>query len=164
MFDYLTRVYNRRAFFVRAREEFSRAKRMEKPVSVILTDLDKFKFINDTYGHDVGDLVLKSFSKTIKRAVRKYDVVARFGGEEFVILLSGADLEDAYRKAENLRREIEQNKVYSKKLNLYINYTASFGVSALEPRKELSLEDLITNADRALYKAKNSGRNRVECL
>lgn len=164
MFDYLTRVYNRRAFFVRAREEFSRAKRLKKPVAVILTDLDKFKTINDTYGHDVGDLVLKDFSKTIKSAVRKYDVVARFGGEEFVILLSGVDLEDAYKKAENLRRVIEQNKVYSKKFNLYINYTASFGVAAFEPRKDLALEDLITNADRALYKAKNSGRNRVECL
>ncbi|WP_035165840.1 diguanylate cyclase [Caloramator sp. ALD01] len=164
MFDYLTRVYNRRAFFVRAREEFSRAKRLKKPVAVILTDLDKFKTINDTYGHDVGDLVLKDFSKTIKSAVRKYDVVARFGGEEFVILLSGVDLEDAYRKAENLRRVIEQNRVYSKKFNLHINYTASFGVAAFEPRKDLALEDLITNADRALYKAKNSGRNRVECL
>jgi diguanylate cyclase (GGDEF)-like protein/PAS domain S-box-containing protein len=164
MFDYLTRVYNRRAFFVRAREEFSRAKRLKKPVAVILTDLDKFKTINDTYGHDVGDLVLKDFSKTIKSAVRKYDVVARFGGEEFVILLSGVDLEDAYRKAENLRRVIEQNRVYSKKFNLHINYTASFGVASFEPRKDLALEDLITNADRALYKAKNSGRNRVECL
>ncbi|GFR35858.1 sensor domain-containing diguanylate cyclase [Thermobrachium celere] len=164
MFDYLTKVYNRRAFFIRAREEFSRAKRMKKPVAVILTDLDRFKSINDTYGHDVGDLVLKNFSRTIKNFVRKYDVVARFGGEEFVIMLSGTDLSDAYKKAESLRKIIEQTKVYTKKSNSPISFTASFGVAAAEPHQNVALEELICSADKALYRAKNYGRNRVECV
>lgn len=162
MFDYLTRTYNRRAFFLRAREEYSRAKRQNKPVAVILTDLDKFKYVNDTYGHDVGDLVLKNFSKTIKSSIRKYDVVARFGGEEFVILLSGVDKYSAYKKAEELRRTIESKIVYSKKIDTHVKYTASFGVAAVDKASIYSLEDLISKADMALYKAKNNGRNRVE--
>ncbi|MCX7951087.1 MAG: sensor domain-containing diguanylate cyclase, partial [Clostridiales bacterium] len=162
MFDYLTRTYNRRAFFLRAREEYSRAKRQNKPVAVILTDLDKFKQVNDTYGHDVGDLVLKNFSRIIKNSIRKYDVVARFGGEEFVILLSGVDMQSAYKKAEQLRRQIETTAVYTKKLDNHIRYTASFGVAAINEVGKYSLEELISKADMALYKAKNNGRNRVE--
>lgn len=164
MFDYLTRTYNRRAFFIRAREEYSRAKRLKKPVAVILTDLDKFKQVNDKYGHDAGDLVLKNFSKIIKRSVRKYDVVARFGGEEFVILLNGIDKHSAYKKAEELRRIIESTKIYSKKLDSHLKYTASFGVAAVEEAGKYSLDELISKADMALYKAKNNGRNRVESI
>jgi len=164
MFDYLTSTYNRRAFFSRAREEYSRAKRLKKPIAVILTDLDKFKQVNDKYGHDVGDLVLKNFSRTIKSSVRKYDVVARFGGEEFVILLNGADLHSAYKKAEELRRTIESTKIYSKRLDNHLKYTASFGVAAVEQAGQYSLEELISKADMALYKAKNNGRNRVESI
>lgn len=129
---------------------------------MILTDLDKFKQVNDTYGHDVGDLVLKNFSRIIKNSIRKYDVVARFGGEEFVILLSGVDIQSAYKKAEQLRRQIESTVVFTKKIDNHIRYTASFGVAAINEAGKYSLEELISKADMALYKAKNNGRNRVE--
>ncbi len=127
------------------------------PISLIMFDLDNFKEINDTYGHNVGDMVLKKVAETIKRHLRRSDIFARWGGEEFVILLPHTDLRGAVKVAEKLRRALEELEIPQLKGR---KITASFGVSEL--RQGESLEEAILRADKALYEAKAKGKNRVE--
>jgi len=157
--DPLTGLYNRRVFMEMAEKELAKAKRYGYNFSILMLDIDNFKRINDTYGHDVGDLVLKKIAEILRRNVRGADVVARFGGEEFIVMLSNANLNGAVKKAEQLRRLIEQTPVElpsGEKLRV----TVSIGVSTY--RGQESLEELIKEADIALYEAKRNGKNRVE--
>lgn len=153
--DALTGFYNRRQLEERIKQEASSAKRQHRNLCAIMTDIDYFKKVNDTYGHSTGDLVLKTVSREIKNQLRDYDVAGRYGGEEFVILLPFTKLEEAQMVAERLRKAVENKKIeLADKQN--INVTISLGVAEYKGEK-----DFIENADKALYKAKESGRNKV---
>ena len=152
--DQLTGLYNRHHLNEEGGRKFSRALRYQDRLSVIMLDIDHFKQINDTYGHIVGDNVLKEISKLLNSHKRNEDFASRFGGEEFVILLDNCALADAHQKAENLRRSIEAL------LPQNVLVTASMGVAELS-FAHADFEDLLKDADKALYKAKESGRNQV---
>ena len=129
-----------------------------KALSIVFIDIDFFKHINDTHGHGVGDVVLREVAQAIKRSLRAVDIVGRYGGEEIVVGLVGADLARATQIAEELRTNVESMKLEVGGDD--ISVTASFGVSAM--RSGMSLHQLLTEADEALYRAKAEGRNRVE--
>ncbi len=158
--DGLTRLTNRRSFIERGQSELSRAQRMgESPVACVMVDLDHFKKINDTWGHHAGDQVLVAASAIMMTSARPYDEVGRYGGEEFAILLPGATLESAVIVAERIREKIASTPVEVD--GHTIAMTASFGVSCFPAGDIDNLNDLLKAADRALYVAKGSGRNRV---
>ena len=153
MTDQLTGLYNRHSLFNIAPKYLSEAKRHQFSVSLLVIDLDHFKSVNDTHGHCVGDIVLKAIGKVLNDTCRKEDFVARFGGEEFVMLLSHCNLDFAATKAETLRRAIESAKPNG------LTITASIGIAAYS--KNDDFESLFEKADRAVYEAKDSGRNRI---
>lgn len=153
--DPLTGLANRRFFMEILEKEISLARRHRAPLSLIMVDLDHFKKINDAYGHDQGDEVLKAFAALLQRHTRKEDLPARFGGEEFILILPHADLINALATAERVRQEQEAVLLPG----IGIRVTASFGVSQFISTDDL--ESLIKRADEALYAAKASGRNRV---
>ncbi|MDH5611434.1 MAG: GGDEF domain-containing protein [Gammaproteobacteria bacterium] len=153
--DPLTSIYNRRKFNELLASEIERSKRYKTNLSIIMCDIDHFKKINDTFGHDVGDNALKVFSEKINNNLREVDMFARWGGEEFMILMPNSNIENASSVAEKLRKIIEETKV--KKID---TFTASFGVTHLNEGD--TTESLIKRVDEAMYKAKNSGRNKVE--
>lgn len=170
--DPLTGLYNRRGFLEAGRKIFGAAisnkgnfkKRKNyliSSLSLIFCDLDNFKKINDTFGHLAGDKVLKYFSDFLCQSVRSSDLVCRWGGEEFVIMLVGADLADALNIAENLRKEIEARKI-SISCGKKVSITSSFGIAEINGAKDL--EDLVFEADEAMYKAKKQGKNAVVAL
>ncbi|SHJ70758.1 sensor domain-containing diguanylate cyclase [Tepidibacter formicigenes] len=164
MYDELTNLYNRRAFWKEANKEIQRIIRNGGKLVIIMADIDNFKEINDTYGHDVGDKVLKHFSNILKINIRKYDIVARLGGEEFVILLKNVGKEEGLKKSEKVRKQIEKNKVFIKSTNKNIKYTVSFGISEITDKDNYSIEKAIKRADCALYKSKEQGRNKSTCI
>ena len=157
--DPMTGTLNRRAFFSRAEIERARAIRSGKPIAILASDIDYFKNVNDTHGHHVGDLVIKDFSDRVGAMLRPPDILARFGGEEFFILLPDTDIEAAKKVAERIRQEIEiqRDPVLPK-------YTVSQGVAVSNGKagSSVDLKDLLGQADAALYCAKHGGRNRVE--
>jgi diguanylate cyclase (GGDEF)-like protein len=134
--------------------EIERAKRTVYEFSLIMLDIDRFKSINDQYGHNSGDLVLKSMAKMISNRIRKIDVFARWGGEEFVILLPDTSVKQAVNLAEELREHISRMDIPS-----VCQVTASFGVAGYCP--EDTVDTLVNKADNAMYEAKDAGRNRV---
>ena len=142
------------------REELCNAKENGYEVSVIIYDIDNFKDYNDTYGHLFGDEVLKSMATTVKESVRKDDVVARFGGEEFIILFSRTGEDVAYQKAEELRKKLSNITVNCKDNIISRPVTVSMGVSTFPKFAENEFE-LIDSADQALYEAKRRGKNCV---
>ncbi len=154
-FDKLTDIYNRRKMEEIITYELVQQKRYDSPFSFIMVDIDHFKKFNDTFGHDIGDEVLIEFAKTVKENIRNSDTVARWGGEEFVVLLTNTTLDDAMNVAENLRKAVSltTHKIAG-------SVTASFGVT--EVIKDDSIELMFKRADKALYIAKENGRNRVE--
>jgi diguanylate cyclase (GGDEF)-like protein len=155
--DGLTGLFNHRHFQERLNHEFHRRGRFPEPISLLLIDIDHFKEINDTYGHPVGDLVLKDVSDIIKRTIRNIDVPARYGGEEFAVILIGTDTRGALKMAERLRKAV-MKKIFSAE-NENFQITVSIGLST--HRDEIrSKEELIEEADKALYHAKRTGRNR----
>jgi diguanylate cyclase (GGDEF)-like protein len=158
-YDQMTGIYNRGSFIGNAAALISLCARKERPVSLLLIDLDHFKMINDTHGHQVGDIVLKEFAQTIKSRLRKYDLFGRYGGEEFVILLPETDSETAYEIAERLRDGIEHSTV---DMSGGISYTISIGGVSIIPNQGTTIEMLFDLTDKALYQAKEKGRNRVE--
>jgi two-component system, cell cycle response regulator len=159
MRDPLTGIHNRRYFDQRLNEEFSYALRHRTPVSVLIVDLDYFKRINDTWGHPVGDRVLRHAAEILQRCVRKEDVAARFGGEEFAMLARIQLPEGALALGERARRRIERGSVSQD--GQLIRFTASVGIaSAFPDRGYDSVASMLGAADRALYRAKASGRNR----
>lgn len=153
--DELTKVYNRRKFNAILHEELQRAQRYKHNLSVILCDLDHFKQINDLYGHDIGDSVLVNFANCLRNSLRQSDVYARWGGEEFIILLPHASADEARIAAQKLCDLVPGCS--GKKNNLKVS--ASFGVAQLSEYD--SAEELLKRADQALYQAKHEGRQRV---
>lgn len=152
--DHLTGLYNRHYLSDSLSKKIAKAIRHTLPLSVLMIDIDHFKNINDTFGHLTGDLILKEVSGLLKQSARKEDIAARFGGEEFVIILDTCTASDALMKAETLRKAIEDLNPNG------VRVTASFGVAQLE-QDTAGHENLLKNADTALYVAKNEGRNRV---
>ena len=159
--DYLTGLLNRRAFIKRLSGELSRSKRTKIPVSIIFADIDHFKAINDTYGHLVGDSVLKNFARLLAKMCRNYDFIARYGGEEFIICLPGSSSEQSLAIARRINRALwDWHVKLDSGERVYI--TSSFGVATSTGDKQETAYRLILKADQALYKAKANGRNRVE--
>ncbi len=158
--DDLIGLYNRRHFYELGEREFTRAGRYRHPLSVIMIDIDHFKEVNDNFGHYTGDEVLKEIARRCQKVIRKTDIIGRFGGEEFCILLTETDMEGAVKVAENLRQEIAGEPVVYRDQG-EINFTASFGVSSFKDTIP-NFNGLMEEADRALYEAKQKGRNRVE--
>jgi len=156
--DPLTGLFNRREALRRIGEELSRADRISKPTSVVMIDIDFFKKINDTYGHAAGDDVLKELSRRMRKAVREYDIVCRFGGEEFLVVTPEAEVETARSVAERLRIAAEGISVTSADGSA-IRFTISAGVA--QRKADEDIDRLIGRADAALYDAKAAGRNRV---
>lgn len=153
--DSLTGVYNRAKADELLRIEMARAERSGAPLSVLLVDVDHFKQVNDTLGHSAGDRVLRSFSRLLCDHARQTDYVARWGGEEFLIICPGTGKEEAGQLAERLRTRVESHR-FSREINV----TASIGVSELRPAD--TREELVSRADGAMYRAKDAGRNRVD--
>jgi diguanylate cyclase (GGDEF)-like protein len=153
--DELTGCYNRRSFELQLQRDLHFAIRMRQPLSLIMIDVDKFKEINDNSGHDTGDVALKMFADSLRSELRAVDTAARFGGDEFVIILPQADTEGAMIVAERLRRRIQQIH-----LPLIGPMSASFGLATF-PIHASSRDTLVAAADKALYESKYSGRNRV---
>lgn len=154
--DQLTGIFNRRKFVEMLSKEINRSTRYDSVYSLIMFDIDHFKRVNDTYGHDVGDFVLKLLSKTIKDMLRQTDVFARWGGEEFMILAPEIDLDNALILAEKIRGVIEATD-----FSPVPKVTSSFGVLSNSTVGSQSFEYLTKSVDEALYEAKSSGRNRV---
>ncbi|WP_024787377.1 MULTISPECIES: diguanylate cyclase [unclassified Lebetimonas] len=149
----ITEIYNRLEMNKRLIEEIERAKRYKTPLSIIYFDIDYFKKINDTYGHEKGDFVLKEISKLIKENIRKTDIFGRWGGEEFLIILPSTKAKEAVKISEKLRKIIQEHNFDG------LNVTISFGISELKENDDNI--SIVNRADKALYKAKEKGRNRV---
>ncbi|MFL0195468.1 GGDEF domain-containing protein [Clostridium sp. WILCCON 0269] len=160
--DFLTNLYNRRFFNELLIREWESCARGKCFLSVLMLDIDKFKDYNDTYGHLKGDKCLKLISKCLKKDINgSRDIVARYGGEEFVVLMPETDLGRAKYIAEKIREEIEKLQILHEGFQCYGIVTVSIGVAATIPREKSSPENLMYIADKALYRAKESGRNRV---
>ncbi|MBF0475759.1 MAG: GGDEF domain-containing protein [Deltaproteobacteria bacterium] len=157
--DGLTGLFNRRAFFAEAEKVTALASRRKEPVSLLMIDLDKFKSINDKFGHGIGDLFIMDFAAATRQQLRNYDIVGRYGGEEFVVLLPNTGPGEAAIVAERLRKNIE-DRVLPGFEN--IKYTASIGISSSIPEPTQGIDMLIKISDKALYAAKGKGRNRIE--
>jgi diguanylate cyclase (GGDEF)-like protein len=157
--DQLTGVLNRRGLGEQGAAAYARSRRTDSPVSVIITDIDRFKAINDEFGHAVGDEALVHFSRLLLDARRADDVIARIGGEEFAVILPGTDLRNTMKIADSLCAKIEATpmQVDGRELKM----TASFGVASISDR-DSCLSDTIVRADRALYRSKRAGRNQVD--
>jgi len=157
--DPLTGLLNRREFFVLAEREFQRARSDGRPLSAVLIDLDHFKNVNDTYGHAAGDQVLTIAAKTARDNLRRGEIIARYGGDEFVILLPGSNLKRASRIAERLHRKMNSKIIKTERGKVSI--TTSFGVAESQFEDGTGLDTLLDHTDQALYAAKRAGRNRT---
>ena len=157
MVDRLTKVLNRYAIDKEIDYYISVAQRHSVPFSLLMLDIDYFKKINDTYGHYIGDVVLKNISKMLRKNIRKIDKLGRWGGEEFIIILHATTQRRAVQKAEELRKLIEKNIIEE-----HYKITASIGVTSY--REDDSKSSLFARVDDALYRAKEEGRNCVAAL
>ena len=158
--DPLTGCLNRRAFFERLEDQFAAARNAGKSLACIMTDVDHFKSFNDRFGHAVGDRVLQVVARALSRGLRDTDLLCRYGGEEFCLVLVGTDLQEACDVAERLRADIEARAGKGVRGSEGLVVTSSFGVAVLRPEVR-SVADLVDRADKALYQAKEDGRNRV---
>lgn len=157
--DGLTGVFNRVYFHQKFENEFKLAKESGYELTLVILDIDYFKKFNDTYGHLFGDVVLKSVVQTVKNSLRATDTMARFGGEEFVIILPRTSIKKAFEKVEYLRHKIANSVITDSLVSASV--TASFGIASF-PETSKSITEIIKDADNALYKAKDNGRNRIE--
>jgi two-component system cell cycle response regulator len=160
--DSLTRLWNRSFILGEMGRELARSERESRPLGVVIVDLDHFKQINDTHGHQAGDAVLREAARRMQNGIRQYDSIGRYGGEEFLILLPGCSEADCFSQADRLRKQLAQTDMFANDASLRV--TASFGVTSAPPGETCTQEALIRRADEALYVAKRSGRNRVEIL
>ncbi|MCY1269593.1 diguanylate cyclase (GGDEF) domain protein [compost metagenome] len=155
--DSLTGLPNRRGFELLAGQALQEARRDRRPLAALLLDLDHFKQLNDTYGHQAGDLVLQGFAQDLRDSLRQADIICRWGGEEFIILLKDTGNSTAHQLAEKVRNEVAHRRYPYKGVNLYV--TTSIGLAEMHPND--SLDSLVGRADRGLYRAKQSGRDCV---
>jgi diguanylate cyclase (GGDEF)-like protein/PAS domain S-box-containing protein len=158
--DYLTSLYNRRYFMQRGAEEFKRAMRNKQPLSLLMLDIDHFKNVNDTYGHESGDMALQQVAAALKSSLRETDILGRIGGEEFSVLLPDTKLDAAALLAERICRNVESSLLNMPGRKLAISLTVSVGVVELSTYMH-GIDDMLRHADTALYHAKHDGRNRV---
>jgi diguanylate cyclase (GGDEF)-like protein len=158
--DSLTGLPNRRALEMWAKRQLSAAARHKFPLWIIMADLDHFKRVNDTYGHDAGDRVLKGFAEILKTETRRSDICGRLGGEEFLIMLAHIEQDNVAVALERIRMRLELKKFTL--AGCVISVTASFGVSKFSGSESLDFDVLAMSADSALYRAKKNGRNRIE--
>jgi diguanylate cyclase (GGDEF)-like protein len=156
--DSLTQLFNRGHFTKQAQKEFERARRFDMQLSIIMLDIDNFKYINDTYGHQKGDEVIRKLAKDITKNVRGIDLCARYGGEEFIILL----IQTPSQGAQNVSKRIKDTFEY-KNVNMDFSTTASFGIASLR-KEDTRLENIIQRADKALYISKRSGKNCIHII
>jgi len=164
MIDQLTGIPNRRSFDERLGIEWKQAIRESQPISILIVDIDKFKDYNDTYGHQQGDVVLRTVATILEQSLRRpADFVSRWGGEEFVVLMPNTPLEGAMEVAEQMRKGIEKQEILFAS-GLTTNVTVSIGLNTQSPVHGNSAELFFSNADKALYVAKELGRNRVYVL
>jgi len=157
--DGLTQISNKRHFMETLEREIARGQRYQRPLSLVMFDIDHFKIINDTYGHLAGDYVLNQLATAVKQRIRREDVFARYGGEEFAIVLPEIEVPTALLFAEKVRQLVQQHEFRFEKTR--IDVTISVGVAGTE-RKDVEAEALIKRADEQLYAAKSAGRNRVK--
>lgn len=160
--DPLTHLHNRRHLMEMVEKEFQRASRKGAHLSLIILDIDYFKKVNDTYGHQEGDRVLTILADIVRRRLRSYDLAARYGGEEFVLLLPETPVHEAMAIAERLRLEVQEH-IFDGSLQGQV-LTISLGVATYPSPRIESIDSLFRQADEALYRAKQSGRNRVELM
>ena len=160
--DALMQIHNRRHFDNKLKEEILLSTRYSLPLSLLILDLDNFKRVNDSYGHIVGDAVLKGIAKTIKEVIRDVDIVARYGGEEIAIIAPNSNIDQAIILAQRVREKIEHNDIAIECSTIQsIKVTVSIGVSTLSATSENSPKKMIKEADKALYRAKKEGKNLV---
>ncbi len=157
--DPMTGLYNYRFFVSCLQQEMEKTKRTGNPTSLIMIDVDFFKSINDTYGHIVGDSVLRFVAQSIKQSVRTTDVVCRYGGEEFAVILPGTYLDSAVSAAERIRKTVEESSIGVGRTRIKV--TISLGVASFEATSSESLDEFVNRADRCLLEAKKNGRNIV---
>ena len=164
--DPLTRINNRRFFDQRLNEEIGRSMRANEPISCLFIDIDHFKSINDSYGHQQGDFILREVARLIREQLRNCDVIARYGGEEFSVLLANTPEQIAWDVAERIRRSVDQYTFHLPETDKNVHVSVSSGIATLAALQ--GLEDvsklgriLVENADHALYDAKSDGRNCV---
>lgn len=157
--DSLTGLWNRAEIRSFLHQELARARRDRTKVGIILADIDHFKAVNDRLGHEVGDVVLKSVATCLRESLREYDRVGRYGGEEFLLVIPGCDLHDTARRADQIRENVAQLPM--RVANDSMTITISMGATVAESTNDL--EELVRRADKALYRAKRNGKNRVEC-
>jgi two-component system cell cycle response regulator len=158
--DQLTGLHNRRYMSRHLDNLVETAKKTGKPIAFVIMDIDYFKAVNDTYGHDIGDEVLKEFASRIAANVRGIDLACRYGGEEFVVVMPDTDMEYAYAVSERLRHSIETTPFRVSRAPHTLSLTISIGIAAAEGEKD-SVDALLHRADQALYRAKKTGRNKV---
>jgi two-component system, cell cycle response regulator len=158
--DFLTRLLNRSEILAALEREFARGGREDKPATIILADIDHFKLVNDTLGHAAGDHVLKEVAKRLKAGLRPYDVVGRYGGEEFLLILPGCGLSDGARRADAIRNLVAKDPIITPFGTTPT--TVSMGVTATTITRDCSPTEFLQEADVSLYAAKKNGRNRVE--
>jgi diguanylate cyclase (GGDEF)-like protein len=160
LMDPLTQLPNRRAILAHLRRETERCQRQHLPLAVVMVDLDHFKALNDTWGHRVGDLALTRAAHTLNNTLRQNDQIGRYGGEEFLLVLNGADCDGAHILAERLRSALKNTDI-SVPGDSPLTLSASFGVFCCEPGQAVAVDDMVRFADEALYEAKARGRNQV---
>jgi diguanylate cyclase (GGDEF)-like protein len=161
--DGLTGAFNKRYFLDRMNEEFAYAHRHGSPLSLCLFDIDHFKKVNDTYGHQVGDTALVRLSGVVMRTIRREDIFCRYGGEEFAVILRDIGEQEALMFGERIRREVELCRIEGKEAEKQVMFgiTVSLGVATLRAANFTKPEDFIAHADQNLYRAKQAGRNKT---
>jgi diguanylate cyclase (GGDEF)-like protein len=163
--DFLTGIFNRQFFMKRADEEIAYARRHKKIVGFIMMDIDHFKQVNDTFGHQMGDSVLNQFATIVNNVKRTEDVFARYGGEEFIIMpRGGIHQKGIHRQCERIRKAVEKFKFHFGEEQVRITVSIGFFLKKADSTVELSLMELFSEADKALYLAKERGRNRTETI
>jgi diguanylate cyclase (GGDEF)-like protein len=159
--DPLTGIHNKRFLQERLEHEVAFAARHGSELSLMIFDLDHFKQVNDTYGHQAGDVVLKEVARRVHNTLRSEDVFARFGGEEFVVLMRGTPITEAKRAAERILQAVRTQPIETEQHQVQI--TVSIGVTSYNPNQAMSASAFISSADLLLYEAKAQGRNRISC-